>query len=509
MKGTLIMLLNLFLCTTACRAVPRQDSAKNSAEQEIRAALCEIDQHSYAAAQQRVERLLQADSKNVYARKLLLGILARQIKPDDKSPENIALIRAAINAYQEALSNPQLTKEDKVQIDKSLIDFYGRISRDEQQREIEKRAADTNRDAKDRSSLYTMLAGQSWNCSLSITEKLAVAGGNGKLTYKKPAEQKDFEMAQQCVERGFGQVESALKLDPDNESAWSYKTYLLSEASKLAEMEGDLSRKETYRKQSEEAQRVSIKLAEKERAENEKAEAKREQESKKNDSFTPEEGAEFARELVEFKRENSLAEAVQSVFTQPLELTRLVAPNPEQDKERDWIDLSDPTSKGCFPKADRASLVQEKRNWKSFAPEGGDFAVELPDNVCKSGNGYLAASEGVMYSINSIPTPSIPLDQAAIDGTLNTMARTFAGFHSHFWLEGGAGNSFEMKLLRKENPTGQPRKIYAYFEIACNVRTENVLVVQAAKTRYYTMEVIGANESDARTQRFLKSLKVN
>src|SRR5262249_22865113 len=237
-----------------------------------------------------------------------------------------------------------------------------------------------------------------------------------------------------------------------------------------------------------------------------------EQERKRNDSFTTEEAAAFSRELVEFKRENPLAEAIKSVFIPYLELTSLIAPIPipeEKSESASTATASRPAPKGCFREADGPAQVQGKRNWKVFAPEGEEIIVDLPDNVCESpGGGYLAASEGVMYSINAIPGPAISLSPTEADGALNTMARTFANLRSSAWLGNGMGNSFELKLLRKENVAGQPGKLYAYSQVSCQARKESVLLIQAAKTHYYTIDINGANEADPRVQRFLTSLKM-
>jgi hypothetical protein len=81
------------------------------------------------------------------------------------------------------------------------------------------------------------------------------------------------------------------------------------------------------------------------------------------------------------------------------------------------------------------------------------------------------------------------------------------GFRSGIWLDGGLANSFELKLLRKDDVNGQPRKVYAYARVSCAERMESVLIVQASKAHYYTIDITGANESDARVQRFLKSVK--
>ena len=73
---------------------------------------------------------------------------------------------------------------------------------------------------------------------------------NNKATvsYKKPKDQKDFDQAQMCVKQGLAEAENAIKFDPNNESAWSYKTNLLLEASKLAEMDGKTEQKAEYQK---------------------------------------------------------------------------------------------------------------------------------------------------------------------------------------------------------------------------------------------------------------------
>ena len=502
----------LFLSVSTFVNGPQQKSA---AEQEIRAAFCEIDQHAYALAQQRMEHLLQTDPANLDARKVLLGILAAQIKPGDTSPENIAMIRRSIDAYQEVLLNPQLNADEKRRIDSFLMFLYGRISRDEQRKELERRAVDPTRPAKDRSELYTALAGQSWDCSYKITElpesKLVADDNKHTVIYKKPAAQKDFESAQACVRRGLDEAETAIKLDADNDSAWSYKVNLLLEAAKLAEMEGDSTHQAAFRKQSDEANKVLSDLAAKRSAEAEKEWARQAQEQKKADSFTPEEAAAFSRELVELKRENPLAKAIETIFNPNVELTTLVAPIPipQEKSESPSTTATRPAPRGCFREVDGPAQVQEKRDWKIFAPPSEEFVGDLPDNVCRgAGGGYLAASEGVMYSINSIPRPAIALSPDIVDGALNTLAHTFANLRSNVWLGSGAGNSFELKLLRKENVAGQPRKLYAYAQVSCQVRKESVLLIQAARTHYYTIDISGANESDPRVQRFLRSLQV-
>jgi len=74
-------------------------------------------------------------------------------------------------------------------------------------------------------------------------------------------------------------------------------------------------------------------------------------------------------------------------------------------------------------------------------------------------------------------------------------------------MDEGLANSFELKLLRKEEVNGQPRKVYSYTRASCAERKESVLIVQASKSHYYTIDISGANELDPRVQRFLNSVK--
>jgi len=128
MKRTVFAIAILLVCSGACAEgmQSEQDSRKHSAEEEIRAALCDLDKGDYASAQKTVERLLQTDLKNIYARKLLLFSLAAQIKPGDKSPGNIALIRKAIEACNQGMKSSQFTSEEKRSSDSFLVSFYGK-----------------------------------------------------------------------------------------------------------------------------------------------------------------------------------------------------------------------------------------------------------------------------------------------------------------------------------------------------------------------------------------------
>ena len=501
----------------------QQDSVKSSVEQEMRAALCELDSRAYDAANKRLQRLLQSDPNNPDVQKLILASLAGPIKPGDRSAGNVARIRSTIAAYQQAMTSAQLTANEKERIDQYIPFLYSWISKDEQYQELQRRAADTARTSKQRSQAYSVLGSHAWDCSFSITEnpenKVANSGTNGApVSYRKPKRQQDFDSAQTCVKSGLEDVKQAIALDSNNDSAWSYRGNLMLEAAKLAEMEGDPTRQAAYKEQSEAALKIARELSDKLDAQREKEWAEADRARRDREPLTPESAAAMTKELVNYRRENSLADAIDHAFMpNQIELSALVAPVPiAEDKPAQPTEKSATppatnarrTPVGCFREVDGPAQIEAKRSWKSFTTIEADLTVDLPDNVCESSGGYVAASEGVMYSIIPIPRPSIASSAVAVDGTLNTLVRTFAGTRSNIWLGEGAGNIFEMKLISKEQAAGEPRKLYAYTRSSCSVRKESVLLVLATRAHFYTIDISGAKETDAQVQQFLGSLRV-
>ena len=149
--------------------------------------------------------------------------------------------------------------------------------------------------------------------------------------------------------------------------------------------------------------------------------------------------------------------------------------------------------------------MQEKREWKQFSPDG-DLNLDLPDNVCQGYDAFIAASAGVMYTIKSLERPALAVSPEIIDRVINISARTFLSFRSRIWVGAGLANVFDVKLLRKDYVNGEPRKTYGYSLVSCRERKENVLVVQASKSHYYTIDITGASDTDPRVQRFIKSI---
>ena len=157
--------------------------------------------------------------------------------------------------------------------------LYAAIKDETKLREwIMARANDSNMSNEKRAEAYAILAGKDWDCSFRITELPDVKvttkeGGKPGVVYQKPKDQKDFDKAQKCVVRGLEEAETSIKYDSNSESAWSYKTNLLLEAAKHAEMNGDADHKAQYQKQAEVAGKRATALSEERRKKEEAAEA--------------------------------------------------------------------------------------------------------------------------------------------------------------------------------------------------------------------------------------------
>jgi hypothetical protein len=268
----LVASASLIFSTSGCSLV-NKIRAKNQLNEAARAY---HDGH-FEEAEQYSRKAHDLDPENKTALLFIARTIHAQFKPGVQAPENLAKASAAIQAYQSVLEKDP--KSDEAY--KAIAYLYGATKDTEKLRSwISARALDGSVPAEKRAEAYIVLASQDWDCSFKITElpsnqtKTLV---NNKMTiaYKKPANQKDFDTAQTCMKRGLEEVESAIKLDPNSEPAWSYKTNLLIEAVRLAEMDGKTDLKPQLEKQREEAQKRTTELNQINQKKKEEEEAKK------------------------------------------------------------------------------------------------------------------------------------------------------------------------------------------------------------------------------------------
>lgn len=242
-----IVLAVLVATTSGCGVINRIRS-KNQLNEAARAyregKFPEAEQHSREAA--------ALDPENKTAPMFIARTIHAQFRPGVQAPENIAKAQQAIEAYQSILAkNPQ---DDEAY--KAIAYLYGAIKEDEKLKQwITARATSETAEPAKRAEAYVVLASKDWDCSFKITElptnkitTIDQSTNQATVSYRKPKEQKDFDQAQMCVKQGLAEAENAIKFDPASESAWSYKTNLLLEASKIAEMDGKPDQKAQYQK---------------------------------------------------------------------------------------------------------------------------------------------------------------------------------------------------------------------------------------------------------------------
>jgi tetratricopeptide (TPR) repeat protein len=257
----IVMVVAILVATSSGCGVINRIRAKNQLNEAAKA----YREGHFPDAEQHSRRAAELDPNNKTAPMFIARTIHAQYRPGVQSPENIAKAQEAITAYQQLLEkNPQDEEAYK-----AIAYLYEATHQDDKLRQwITSRAASDSAPPEKRAEAYVVLASKDWDCSFKITElptnkTTTIDPSNNKATvsYKKPKEQKEFDQAQMCVKQGLVEAENAIKFDPNNESAWSYKTNLLLEASKLAEMDGKADQKAQYQKDYEAALKRTTELS--------------------------------------------------------------------------------------------------------------------------------------------------------------------------------------------------------------------------------------------------------
>jgi tetratricopeptide (TPR) repeat protein len=253
----LIITLALAASLPAQTPTPVSDEAKAQAKQELNQAARAYREGNFAEAQAHSEKALLLDPQNKAAPMYVARTIHAQYKPGDFTPENIAIARAAIVAYQKLLERSP--NDDEAY--KAVAFLYGAVKDEELLHEwLMQRARDGSMPNEKRAEAFVVLASKDWDCSFKLTElpvnKIAVVPARGNKAYVKyrmPKERDQFEQARECANHGLEMANIAIGLTPESESGWSYKTNLLLELEKLAEMSGDVQQKREFHRQYEEA----------------------------------------------------------------------------------------------------------------------------------------------------------------------------------------------------------------------------------------------------------------
>ncbi len=226
-------------------------------------------------SEQHAKKALYYDPDNMTARIFVARIIHQQYKQGVDTPDNIAKAKEAIEAYKQVLQRDPSNEEAY----KAISVLYA-FTKDEQNLRnwIMARANDSSMTNEKRAEAYAILSGKDWDCSFKITElpdvkQTATDGGSPKVTYKKPKDQKDYDKVQRCVVQGLQEAETSIKFDANNESAWVYKTNLLIEAARIADMNGEADKKAQFQRQADAARQRATALSEERQKKEEAAKA--------------------------------------------------------------------------------------------------------------------------------------------------------------------------------------------------------------------------------------------
>lgn len=251
------LLVALVALSGGCTLVNRV-RAKNALNEGARA----YKDGRFADAEERFRTAHSLDPTQKNAPLFIARAVQQQYKPGVQTPENLAVGEKAVTAYQEILKNDP-TNEDAY---KAIVFLYGQMKNEEKVNQLLAERAKSGPTPKSKAEALTILASKQWQCSYDVTEQKENKVTENKpdkilIHYRKPANQADFDKAQQCTTEGLKLAEEAASLDPNNPNAWSYKANLLREKAKLAEMAGDATAKTDFEKQYETALETQKRLA--------------------------------------------------------------------------------------------------------------------------------------------------------------------------------------------------------------------------------------------------------
>jgi hypothetical protein len=251
------LLFALVAVSGGCTLVNRV-RAKNALNEGARA----YRDGRFPDAEQKFRESFQLDPSQKNAPLFIARAVQQQFKPGVQTPENLAVGERAVAAYQDILSRDPGNQDAY----KAIVFLYGQMKNEEKVNQLLTERAKSGPSGPAKSEALTILASKQWNCSYEITEQKENKTTENKpdkilIHYKKPANQADFDRAQQCTTEGLRLAEEATSLDPSNPNAWSYKANLLREKSKMAEMTGDAKAKEEFDKQYADALETQKRLS--------------------------------------------------------------------------------------------------------------------------------------------------------------------------------------------------------------------------------------------------------
>lgn len=167
---------------------------------------------------------------------------------------------------------------------KSVANLLQNLNRDDEWLQwVTDRTNNEQVSKENRAEASTSLAAKQYSCANDITDvepvkKTVTKNGKSEFQFTKPTDANTYSQLQKCVATGSDLANRAVELDPNSDSAWSYKANMLIQQMRLAEMEGNTAQKDALKAQADQAkdkftQLSEIKRQQKEEEDRKKAEA--------------------------------------------------------------------------------------------------------------------------------------------------------------------------------------------------------------------------------------------
>ena len=168
---------------------------------------------------------------------------------------------------------------------RAVASLYENLQQEDQWREWQIKQASNEQLPEDvRANAYVALAARQYTCANDISDvepvkKTVIKDDEPIFEFTKPENEEDYSKLQTCVKQGTEYIDKAIALNGNSDSAWSYKTSLLMQDSRIAQMNEETEREESLKKKADEAKAKFQELAEARRKREEQEEARRKAEA--------------------------------------------------------------------------------------------------------------------------------------------------------------------------------------------------------------------------------------
>ncbi|HYJ91306.1 MAG TPA: hypothetical protein VEV84_08360, partial [Pyrinomonadaceae bacterium] len=301
-----------------------------------------------------------------------------------------------------------------------------------------------------------------------------------------PKDPKDLAKAKTCASDGIKFIDQALALDPNSESAWSYKASLLIQTSRLAEMQQQATEKAHIDKEVLAAKAQFTKLADAARDRQAQADREEQERWKKERPTVDSNIASMAKFIASGRLVKKVSIDESSIDSRDMELMV-----PPEDPDRTQQPKPDPPAPPIV--------------WKTVTPPDGTFSFILPSQFDLAGTMYSATGEGMIFLLTYIDLPANHPPATAeeiIGGTASAMADSVCAFSLL------AKASCEVRLAKKISLGSYPGIEYTVAEDNCIKVLPGLLRVYATPNRVYALAAIGGDETDPPIAKFLNSFSV-